>query len=149
MSLRRRVILFYQQPQTLSQLKRWAGRDVEVVAAIDWPTLEATLRLYQKIDGFAAERSSAEDKSLDVMKLVKNRRPDVRRVLLVEQEAMAGVCEALHDKLFAQMLFFPLRNDELSRAFDVAPVAPAAVPRRAYPPLTGGIKASSSPAVNR
>ncbi|HEY0008236.1 MAG TPA: hypothetical protein VGB55_05905 [Tepidisphaeraceae bacterium] len=144
---RRRVILYYQQQPTFAKVKRWAHRSVDLIAASDLATLDATLRLYSQIDAVVAERSSVDDASLDVLRAAVARRPATPRVMLVEQEAMAGVCEALHEKLITHLMFLPINLDELSRSTGVIPstqIIMEPLPRRRQPPLTGGISASSS-----
>lgn len=158
---RRRVLLFHERALILQETRTLAGRAVELIAASDFATIEAALRLYQQIDVVMSEKSSARVTPITILRLAEQLHPQAKRVMLVEHEAMAGVYDAVHDRTINHLVFLPVRIEQLREAMGIPEAAPAPEPMPKYepvsritrlerqPPLTGGIKASSSPSLSR
>lgn len=160
-SRRRRVLVYTERGTTLNDLKNAVGRSAELITATDLATVEAALRLYQPIDAAVVEKSGERNTPITVLRLTERTHPTARRVALVEHAAIKGVFDAVHDRTIKHLMFLPFSSTELreSIGLDPEPTVSAGgdprgvmpVLRRAafsQPPLTGGIKASSSPSLS-
>ncbi len=118
------MIIYYERPNTLSDVKMAVGKSVELIAAGDLPTIEAAVRLYQKVDAIIAEKSTTLNTAIATLRLAEQAQAKAKRVLMVEHDAMAGVYDAVHDRTVDALLFLPLKPDQLR---DILAASPAAV----------------------
>ena len=156
---RRRVVVYTERGSTLQNIKHAIGRAGELITAGDLATIEAALRLYQSIDAVVVEKSGDRNTPLTILRLTEQAHPTARRIALVEHTAIKGIFDAVHDRTISHMMFLPFGALELREAIGIEADAAAAEAeerathvslRRAFaqPPLTGGIKASSSPSLS-
>lgn len=157
---RRRVLVYTERGTTLNELKQSLGRSAELITASDIATVEAALRLYQSIDATLVEKSGERNTPITVLRLSEQTHPTARRIALVEHAAIKGVFDAVHDRTITHLMFLPFKPEELRLTIGIeqdlaaaeaeAKATPAALRRAAFdqPPLTGGIKASSSPSLS-
>jgi hypothetical protein len=151
MQRRSRVIVFFQSIETLAALKGWAGRTVELIAACDVPTVTAALKLYGQLNAVIAEVTGPKsDAALGVLRLAASLNASIPRVLVTAGDVPAAAYPAVHDRTATALLFAPLGAAQLSEACLIAPAPPVLLPERLrHPPLTGGMRASSSPSLSR
>lgn len=123
---------------------------MEFVIAGDVPTLEAALKLYQQVAGLLIEKKPKADLPNHALQLAAELLPHTPRVVLVDYEATGGVHTAVSCGLATRLVLIPFSDAELSEAIGVEPEEKTASSRlNIYPPLTGGIRASSSPPLSR
>ncbi len=131
MSLRRRRIIFYFETHNqLNAIKQLAGRDAEIIAAGDAATVEAAIRLYKQVDTILVERQHKDGASLRILTSAKSQLPTARRVMLVSTEAVAGVYEAVYERVVDSLVFKPCREDQVRDALGLGPMPELLVPDR-------------------
>lgn len=131
MSLRRRRIIFYFETHNqLNAIKLLAGRDAEIIAAGDAATVEAAIRLYKHVDTILVERQHKEGASLRILTSAKSQLPNARRVMLVSTEAVAGVYEAVYERVVDSLIFKPCREDQVRDALGLGPMPELLMPDR-------------------
>lgn len=110
---RRRIVFYFESTGTLAIIKRLVGRQADLIAAGDAPTVEAALRLYKQVDVLLAEKSCGKTTSLDIMTTATTDRPDVKRIMLVDPACMEGVYEALRNRIIDGLLMCPWKPEQL------------------------------------
>lgn len=146
------MLVYYERPQTLANLKLIVGKSVELIAAGDLPTLEAAIRLYQHVDAIIAEKSTTRNTAITTLRLAEQNQSGAKRVLLVEHDAMAGVYDAVHDRTVTALLFMPINPEQLRETLrsTVPEAAPIETTVRRMPEsaqhMTGDRRISNTPA---
>lgn len=144
---RRRIIFYFETHPQLQAIKRLSGREAEIIAASDAATVEAAIRLYRQVDVILAERNNTTGASLQILASAKEQLPGVTRVMIASSDAIAGVYEAVYERVIDALLFTPCREDKLREALGLGP-SPEAVLGE---PLTARIRptAARNPAAGR
>src|SRR5690349_6258081 len=94
---RRRVIVYFERAETRAAFRLHAHRSMEMIAASDLATVEAALRVYSDVDAVIAEKSAALGGAVAALRLAQEIHPSADRLLILENEAMTGISDALHN----------------------------------------------------
>jgi len=110
---RRRIVICAERLSTLKQIRQIIGRQADILVAGDLATVTAVLRLYNRIDAFITETTTARSLPMSALSLIRQARPGCSRILVVEQDVAQGVYDAVRDQTVTHLQFLPLRPDDL------------------------------------
>jgi DNA-binding NtrC family response regulator len=117
---RKRIIFYFETHHQLQAIKDMTGREAEVIAASDAATVEAAIRLYKQVDIVLAERQNKDGASLRILEAAKEQLPSAKRVMIASSDAIAGVYEAVYNRVIDVLVFTPCREDKIRESLGLA-----------------------------
>lgn len=122
MTVRRKVVLYYERPTTQRSLLPILDRAFQVIASPDAATIEAAIRIYRPVI-VLAEYADSYRRTTMVLQWATSLAPESRRIVLCSMDTMIKGFDAVREGIADQPLIWPGDSADLLSALGIAPGA--------------------------